>query len=321
MKLIIEDSDIGKRVDLFISEKMSDFSRSQIKTAIINNAVTVDKKFVKPSYKLREGNTTVVVEKKLLFGNQKDNKLKAEKNPLKIIYEDKNIIVIDKPKNMVVHPGAGNQKHTLVNALLNHYPKIISAVHNNDKISLERPGIVHRLDKDTSGVLAVAKNKKSLKYLSQQLKKGTFNKYYLALCYGWLPENGRIESFLSRDKKNRKKITEVEKEFGKKAILKYTSRKYYETKKEKITLAEIKILTGRTHQIRVQLKGIGFPVIGDQIYYTKESKKISNIIGAKRQMLHAFKIELQLEDSNKLSKFESKLPDDFCEVIKKLTHL
>jgi len=322
MELIIKDPDIGKRIDIFISEKVSDFSRSQIKKAILSDTITVNKRFVKPSYKLRKGNM-VTVDKKSLYDLQKPTELKAEKVPLKIIYEDNNIIVIDKPRKMVIHPGAGNQDNTLVNALLGYYPEIVSAVHNKNKTSLERPGIVHRLDKDTSGVLVVAKNKKSLAYLSKQLKKGYFNKYYLALCYGWLPESGRIESYLSRDKKNRKKIIEVEKEFGKNAILEYISKEYYETKKgkEKITLVEIKILTGRTHQIRVQLKGIGFSVLGDQVYFTKESKRISNIIGIKRQMLHAFKIELKLQNSTKLSKFESKIPDDFRNVMKNLVHL
>lgn len=320
MELRVQENEAGERADLFLAKKIPDFSRGQIQQAIDAAAITIDGKIIKSSYKLREGNTILVDEKYFADQNQ-PTKLLAEKIPLDVIYENKDLLVINKPAGLVVHPAAGNKTGTLVNAILNYDPKIANAVHDKSKQeSLMRPGIIHRLDKDTSGVLLVAKTKKVLTSLSKQLQNKTIKKKYLALVYGWPQEAGRIKSYLARGKKNRKIVVEVESRLGKEAVSNYKVISFLTTADDKnhLALIEIEIPTGRTHQIRVQFKGIGHPLIGDQIYNTKGSKKISDVLGAKRQMLHAATIEFTPLGANKSITIETKLPKDFQKVQAKL---
>ena len=323
MEFNISKNEAGERIDLFLAGKIPEYSRAQIQQAIVSKAVKINNRSIKSSYILRTSNK-IIVEEKFLKNLNKPLKLRSEKIPLKVIFEDKDILVIDKPPKLVTHPGAGNKSGTVVNALLNYIPEIKNVVHEkSDQFSLLRPGIVHRLDKDTSGLLVIAKNRQALSFLSGELQKKQFNKYYLALVYGWLPENGKIESYLARDKKNRKKIIEVEKELGKNAILNYKVIKYLEIPDGKyhLTLVEVEILTGRTHQIRVQLKGIGSPLLGDQIYSSKESRTLSKKIAAKRQLLHAARIKFRLPSTKEILELSSSLPKDFQKILDKLKEI
>ena len=320
MEFKISKNEAGERADVFLAKKIPDISRAQIQQAIRSGVVKINRKSIKSSYILKIGDK-ITVEDKFLENLNKPLKLKSEKIPLKVIFEDDDLLVIDKPSSLVTHPGAGNKSGTVVNALLNYIPEIKNVVQEKtDQFSLLRPGIVHRLDKDTSGLMVIAKNRQTLSFLSSELQNKQFNKYYLALVYGWLPEGGKIESYLARDKKNRKKIIEVEKEFGKNAISNYKAQKYLETKDGKyhVTLAEIEILTGRTHQIRVQMKGIGFPILGDAAYVSKESERLSRELSAKRQMLHAARIRFRLPSTKKYLELSTSLPEDFQKILDKL---
>ena len=323
MKFKVLKTKAGERVDLFLALRLKKYSRTKIQQAIKSGVVRVDGKSINSSYKLRHRNT-ITIDDKFFLDSNKLAKPKAEKIDFDIIYEDKNLLVINKPAGMVVHPAAGHKTGTLVNAILNYNKKISAAVHDkSDQLSLMRPGIIHRLDKDTSGILIVAKNKKSLILLSRQLQNKRIKKKYFALVFGWPPESGQIESYLTRDKKNRKKITEVGDSFGKKAISIYKSEKYFAATdgKNRVTLLEIEITTGRTHQIRVQMKGIGFPILGDQTYYSKESRQLSKKLGVKRQMLHAERIKFQLPKSNKFIELSAPLANDFQKIIKHLNEI
>jgi len=320
MKFKISNSEAGKRVDLFLAKKMTEISRGQIQQAIQKSAITINGKSIKSSYKLRESNT-IFVDKKYFSDKNQSKKLLPEKIPLDVIYENKDLLVINKPAGLIVHPAAGNSSGTLVNAILNYDPKIASAVHNkSDQLSLVRPGIIHRLDKDTSGVLLVAKNKKALTSLSKQLQNKMIKKRYLALVFGWPPESGSIKSYLARGKKNRKIVIEVKNREGKEAISNYKIKKYLLTAdgKNHLALVEVEIPTGRTHQIRVQFKSIGYPIIGDQVYNTKESKRLSDVLGAKRQMLHAYSVEFISPGENKSKTINTKLAKDFQQIQAKL---
>ena len=319
MKLLkTTDLDQNKRLDIFLSQNYPDISRSLLQQAIATGFAKVNDQESKASHKLKLGES-VSFDEKYFDKISESIKIEKEKIPLKILFEDEDMLVIDKPAGLVVHPGSGNMSGTLVNALVN-YDESISQALSDDENSSFRPGIVHRIDKDTSGVLLVAKNKQSLSFLSKQIQKHQVKKFYRALVIGILPEEGRVENFLSRDPNNRKKMTIVDEDKGKKAISIFKSLKYYSLAKNtnNFTLAEIEIPTGRTHQIRVQMKSIGHPIIGDQTYYSKESKNLSNLVGAKRQLLHASKIQYRLPSTNKFQESISDLPDDFQTVIKKL---
>ncbi len=320
MKFKVLNNEAGERVDLFLVKKFSNYSRSILQQAVESGAVKVNSSVVKSSYKLKTGNI-VSIDKDFFQEVEKPLKIISEKLPLEILYEDENIIAVNKPAGMVVHPATGNKTGTLVNAILNYDQNIINAIHDEtSKISLSRPGIIHRLDKDTSGVILIAKNKKTLSSLSKQLQNKTIKKKYSALVLGWPQETGSVKSYLTRGKKNRKIVVEMDSSTGKKAISNYMTEKLLITAdgKNHIALVEIEIPTGRTHQIRVQLKGIGHPIIGDQTYNIKESKTVSDILGAKRQMLHAKTIEFILPGQNKPIIVTSEIPEDFKKVKSKL---
>jgi len=322
MKFKVSNSEVGERIDLFLTKELPKFSRSQIQKAIDNGKILVDGRGIKSSYKVRYGNT-IFVDKNYIENLGKPPELLAEKIPLEILHENKDLLVINKPAGLVVHPAAGNWSGTLVNAILNYDPKILNAIGEKSRMSQLRPGIIHRLDKDTTGVIIIAKNKTVLSSLSKQLRTREVKKKYEALVYGWPPESETIKSYLSRDKKNRKIVVEVEKDEGKEAISNYKVEKYLTSVngKNHVSLLEIEIPTGRTHQIRVQFLGIGYPVVGDPIYNTKESKKLSMILGAKRQMLHAASIEFALPGKNKLVAISAPLPKDFRDILDKLKEI
>jgi 23S rRNA pseudouridine1911/1915/1917 synthase len=277
----------GIRLDKFVGEKCSELSRTHARQLIDDSLITVNGHTAKPSLKLNTGDKIDIT-----VPPEPPATISAENIPLKIIYEDADLLVVDKPAGMTVHPAPGSPEHTLVNAILNYLPNLAE-----DAESL-RPGIVHRLDKDTSGLIIVAKNRAAQANLSDQFKARAVSKYYLTLVKGKLtPEKGIIEAAIGRDPRNRQRMAVTDK--GREARTEYRVLKYYGNH----TLLEIKPETGRTHQIRVHLAAIGFPVMGDATYgFT--SPRLS------RQFLHAHKIRFKLPSTGEYKEFESPLPPD-----------
>lgn len=315
-KIQVSASEVGERVDIFLAKKFPEFSRSQIQQGIDVYKILANKKIIKSSYKLKEDDK-VEIDTTFLAELNKPIELNAEDIPLKILYEDKDLIAVDKLAGIVVHPAQGNTSGTLVNALLNYNPKIINAKADDSGYAATRPGIVHRLDKDTSGIIIVAKNSKTLSALSKLWQSGKVEKYYTALVLGQINDSGEIRTDIGRNKTERKKMAVAD--GGKPALTKYSKTGEYHFNKSTLSQVLVRIITGRTHQIRVHMKYIGHPVIGDQTYCTKDSKRISDILGAKRQMLHASKIVFKLPANKKRIEVVSNLPDDFQSVIDKLS--
>lgn len=316
-KIIVEQNKKGERVDFFLASKFSEYSRNYFAELIKNNNVAIKNKVIKPSYKVIPGDviTITFVEK------MSTPELEPEKIKLEIIYENDNVIVINKQPGLVVHPAAGNLSGTLVNALINYFPKIKEAVYQKGNLVSEtRPGLVHRLDKDTSGVLIVAKNSQTMHSLTKQIQNRTVDKTYLALCFGW-PKNeaGRLVSYLGRHPKNRKFIANIGQERGKEAISEYKVIECFTYDNRKASLIEFRIYTGRTHQIRVHAKELGNPVLGDLFYGNKESMKLSHNLGITRQMLHAKSLKITLPGDNKANTFTAPVPKDIEAIINK-TH-
>lgn len=328
MKTIIKNIETGERVDKFLAQKFPEFSRNYFSNLIEGKNVLVNGKIIKASYALKESDEITIK----FIEDKKIGDIKPEKIKLNIIFEDKDVIVINKQPALVVHPAAGNLSGTLINALTNHFPAIKNAIYDkNSEISKLRPGLVHRLDKDTSGVMVVAKNEKAMHSLSRQIQSAsasasldgnrTVKKTYLAICYGW-PKNisGHLKNYLGRHPKNRKKIADIGEEKGKEALSDYKVIKYLKDNAgNKISLIEFLLQTGRTHQIRVQSKYMGHPVMGDQFYGSKESMKLSSKLGIKRQLLHARSLEITLPEKNKTSKFLADVPLDFLSLLDKFT--
>lgn len=292
----------GKRLDQYLTEQKSlNLTRSRIKKLIKNNNIKIIGTSCEPSSKIK-GTEEIEVE----IPPPEEINLKPENIPLDIIFEDSSIIVINKPAGIVVHPGAGNRKGTLANALLAH-------CHDLKGIGgALRPGIVHRLDKDTSGLMVVAKNANSYYSLVKQLKNRTLQRKYLALVHGQIKEEkGEFDFPLSRHPKDRKKYTVV-KNGGREALTKFKVVK----RLSKFTLLELELKTGRTHQIRVHTSFIGHPVIGDQKYGFKSLPSL----GLNRQALHAYCLKLIHPSSNKEMGFEAPLPHDFVEAFRMANH-
>ena len=308
--IIITNIEAGERADIFLAQKFSDYSRSYFAKLIKDRKITINSNQTKPSYILKEHDKIQIdfVEIVPEFIPE------GEDIPLEIIYEDNNVIVVNKQAGLVVHPAAGNKTGTLVNALLNHFPKISQSVFEKDNIkSQTRAGIVHRLDKDTSGVILVAKNSKTLASLSKKIKNRNVTKIYWALCYGWPKEpQGILINYLDRHPKNRKIVAEVGKEKGREAISHYKVIDFLEYKDgTKASLIEFDIKTGRTHQIRVQSALMGHPIIGDSVYGNKPSIKFSSQAKVARQLLHAKSITITIPEHEIPSVFEAPLPNDF----------
>ena len=311
----IEESDKNTRLDKFLTDKLQSLSRSQIKKVILSKGVKIDKKVVvSSSEKLKEG-SKVEIEIK-----QKSTKILPKKIELNIIYEDEDIVIINKPSGLTVHPGAGNFENTLVNGLVHKYKKKLSNINNHI-----RPGIVHRIDKDTSGLLIVTKNNLAHTKLSKQFSDHTIGRKYQCLIWGVLrPLKGKIDTLIARDKRNRQLMT-VSELGGKRAITNYKTLKVFSNKNiPRISLLECELETGRTHQIRVHLKYKGSSIIGDKKYGKKNIKFksinkefieiLNNLDG---QILHAKTLEFIHPSQNKMLKFNSDLPNNF----KKILHL
>jgi 23S rRNA pseudouridine1911/1915/1917 synthase len=310
----------GERLDVFLSKEIKNLTRSYIKKLIEKNNVKLNKiSRTLPS-------TIIKTNDKIIINIIEEENLKIAPNNIKldIVFEDRDILIINKPKGMVVHPGAGNYKNTLVNALLYKYKNKLSDINGNT-----RPGIVHRIDKETSGLLVVAKNNLSHSNLGKQFSEHSIKRKYQCLAWGVIrPLNGRIETLISRNKKNRQLMT-VSDVNGKRAITNYKTIKVFNLKDiPKISLIECKLETGRTHQIRVHLKYKGTSLLGDKQYGKKniKFKKINkeffnNLSELDGQALHAETLEFIHPTKKKWVSFKSKLPKDFKKTLDLLNNL
>lgn len=295
---IVKQEEQGKRLDTYVANQKNELTRTAVQRLVEQEKILVNGKKQKVAYKVIEGDIVTVEE-----SEAKPIELKAQEIPLDIIYEDKDIIVVNKPKGMVVHPANGNPDGTLVNAIMAICKDSLSGIGGEI-----RPGIVHRLDKDTSGLLIVAKNDKAHVNMSEQIKNHEVKKTYIALVRGIVKENeATIDIPIGRSRSDRKKMA-VDKN-GRNAITHIKVLKRY----DKYTLLEINIETGRTHQIRVHLSHIGYPIIGD---YTYSNGK--NEFGVVGQCLHAKCLEFKHPVTGKEMKLEAPLPDYFENILKNL---
>ena len=320
IKFSVDLKNSGKRLDIFLSDNINQFTRSYIKKLIENKCVKLnDKISLSPSAKVKYKDKIVA---NIVTINERN--IIPKKINLDVVYEDKSILVINKPKGMVVHPGAGNYENTLVNALLFKYKKNLS-----DLNGTLRPGIVHRIDKDTSGLLVIAKNNLAHANLGIQFSNHAIKRKYICLTWGVVrPLNGKINTLISRDKKNRQLMT-VSEINGKKAITNYKTLKVFNIKDvPKISLIECELETGRTHQIRVHLKYKGASLLGDKQYGKKNIKfkkinkefliKLNKLSG---QALHAKTLSFNHPETEKWISFNSDLPDGFKKILSLLENL
>lgn len=281
-------SDKKIRCDVFLSEKISNLSRTSIQKLIKEKLVFVNGKNIKPNVILEIGDEITVS-----IPDKKEITLVAEDIALDIVYEDDYIIIINKPRNMVVHPAAGNEEHTLVNALLNHCKLSM--------INSERPGIVHRLDKDTTGLIVCAKDDETHLKLVEKFSNREITKKYLAICNGsFSKDNGLIDKPIGRDEKDRKKMS-VKSKSGKEALTEYNVL----ISNLKYSLVDVTLHTGRTHQIRVHFSSLNHPIVGDETYGNKNEK-----IKANGQMLHSYYLEFSHPITDENLSF-TVLPDDY----------
>ena len=285
----------GIRLDKHIAMN-SEYSREYILKMIENGFILVNGKIVKPSYKVKENDLIVLDE-----SYKEETDIIPTKMDLDIVYEDEDIIVVNKPSGLTVHPGSGNYSNTLVNGLM-YYTNNLSDIGGE-----ERPGIVHRIDKDTSGLLLVAKNNKAHNILSENFKNKTIKRKYIALINGVFPHNtATIDAPIGRDKLNRQRMSVTE-ENSKDAVTHLTVLKRY----KKHTLISLLLETGRTHQIRVHMEYIGYPIYNDPVY----SKKQADEFG---QFLHSAEMDLIHPITKKALHFEAPLPKEFLSVIDEL---
>ncbi len=320
IKFYVDSKNSGKRLDIFLSDNISQLTRSFLKKLIESKQVKLNNKItLSPSVKVKfkDKVTANIVEKNI-------KNIVPKKIDLDIVFEDKSILVINKPKGMVVHPGAGNYENTLVNALIYKYKKNLSDING-----MLRPGIVHRIDKETSGLLVIAKNNLAHADLGDQFSKHIIERKYLCLAWGIIrPLNGKINTLITRDKKNRQLMT-VSEVNGKKAITNYKTIKVFNVMDiPKISLIECKLETGRTHQIRVHLKYKGVTLLGDSQYGKKnvKFKKINNEFFIKLnelsgQALHAKTLGFSHPITKKWMNFNSNLPDEFKKILSLLENL
>jgi 23S rRNA pseudouridine1911/1915/1917 synthase len=321
-KFLITDQDAGMRLDIALVKLLPNLTRSNLKKIIELKQVKINNLIVDVASKKLKKDDCIEIN---LIPKQEIKILPAHIK-LNIVHEDADILVVNKPAGMVVHPGAGNHNKTLVNALIYKYKKKLSNING-----ITRPGIVHRIDKETSGLLVVAKNNNVHANLGKQFSDHTIKRKYHALCWGVLrPLKGRIETLIGRSRKNRQlmSVTDVS---GKKAITNYTTLKVFEIKDiPKISFIECELETGRTHQIRVHMAYKGCSLLGDQQYGKKnlKFKKINEDFEKKlkilnRQALHAKNLGFVHPITKKLMNFDSKLPQDFkkiLDLLNKLSH-
>ncbi|WP_132766634.1 RluA family pseudouridine synthase [Tepidibacillus fermentans] len=293
----IDSDHAGERIDKFLVEQFAEWSRSQIQQWIKEGHVTVNEKEVKANYKVNEEDEIVVK-----IPPQKDLEIEPENIPLDIVYQDQDVVVINKPRGLVVHPAPGHYSGTLVNALLYHI-KDLSGING-----VLRPGIVHRIDKDTSGLIMVAKNDLAHESLARQLKDHIVHRVYVALVHGNIPHDlGTVDAPIGRDPKDRKKMAVVHKN-SKHAVTHFIVKERFEG----YTLIECKLETGRTHQIRVHMQYIGHPLVGDPLYGPKRTLNIDG------QALHAKVLGFEHPRTGEYLEFDSELPEDMDRLLEQL---
>lgn len=295
--IIVEGLEGKERLDVFLANETG-WTRSQIKIQIDGKKVLVNGSAQKAGFHVKNDDKIVLSFSKDVF----DSKAEPEDIPLDIVYEDDDFAIINKPQGMVVHPAPGAYNHTLVNALLFHFESLSNSA---DSV---RPGIVHRIDKDTSGLLVVAKNDKAHASLAAQIAEHSCFRHYLALLEGNLKQDdGTVETFIARDTKDRKMMAVSS--VGKKAITHYHVKERFSS----YCLVEFVLETGRTHQIRVHSKHLGHPIVGDKTYGIKNQK--FNLDG---QLLHAYKLELTHPTTGKRMEFSADIPEYFSKLLNKL---
>ncbi|WP_026391408.1 RluA family pseudouridine synthase [Haploplasma modicum] len=299
-KIDIKEEDLGNRLDLVIGLKYKDLSRNKIQTFIKNGDILVNNLKVKTGHILKDGDLVTAID----LGIKEEIIYKAEKVNLNldIIYEDDDLLVLNKPKGLVVHPASTYDGITLVNGLLYQVDKLSTINGEN------RPGIIHRLDKDTSGLLLVAKSDLAHKRLAKQIANHEIDRNYYAICYGTFKEStGTINMPIKRDPKDRLKMAVVKD--GREALTNFKVLEQYRNH----SLLELSLITGRTHQIRVHLSHIGHPILGDQTYGPRK------FYGNTGQYLHAFRLSFKHPITKKFMTFETKMPDEFLEAIKDIS--
>ncbi len=317
INLIVGDEDKNLRVDVLINKKQNEISRTRVKSLILNKKLRLNNKTMEdPSKKVFSGD---ILE--LIIPPPKKASIKPYKYKLDIVYEDEDLIIINKPAGIVMHPGAGNFDNTIVNALMNYDKNSLSNI--GDEL---RPGIVHRIDKNTSGLVVIAKNNQSHEHLSIQFSKHSITRIYQLLIWGKIrPSKGKIVTLITRSSKNRQ-MMQVSNTKGKKAITNYKTVEIFENKHiPTLSLLECKLETGRTHQIRVHMNYLGNSIVGDD-KYKKKFKKIKNIdpmlekklINLNRQFLHAKTIGFIHPKKNEKMIFSSILPQDLEIILKML---
>ena len=317
INLIVEEDNKGSRVDIFIHKKQNDISRTRIKNLIISKKLKINNKIIiEPSKKIFIGDRI-----NLIIPEPKKASLKPYNFKLDIIFEDNDLIVLNKPAGIVMHPGAGNFDNTIVNALIKYDKNSLSSI--GDEL---RPGIVHRIDKNTSGLVIIAKNNKTHEHLSIQFNEHSVNRTYQLLIWGKIrPSKGKIDTLITRSSKNRQ-LMEVSRSKGKRAITNYKTIKIFENNKTPtLSLIECKLETGRTHQIRVHMTHMGNSIVGDEKYKKKYKKlknidvELENLISKlKRQFLHAKTLGFIHPKTNKEMIFSSNLPKELNNLLKML---
>ncbi|UOR12901.1 RluA family pseudouridine synthase [Halobacillus amylolyticus] len=291
-----KDTDQSKRVDKLLADIIEDASRSQVQGWLKENLVLVNDEVVKSNYKIQEGDTVTWT-----IPEPKPLELKAENIELDVVYEDRDVIVVNKPSGMVVHPAAGHENGTLVNALLYHCNDL-SGING-----VERPGIVHRIDKDTSGLLMVAKNDRAHESLVAQLMEKSVERKYIAVVHGSIAhEYGTIDAPIGRDTKDRQRMAVVDE--GRDAVTHFRVLEHF----PEFTLVECTLETGRTHQIRVHMRYINHPLAGDPKYGPRKTLDLNG------QALHAKSLGFEHPATGKWLKFEVEPPEDFTEMIQYL---
>ena len=286
----------GLRLDKYVAEKCPELSRTQAQKLVSDGLVTVNGQVAKAGFKLSAGDRV-----RITLPPPRESPA-PEAMPLSIVYEDSDLLVVDKPAGLTVHPAPGHPSHTLINAILSHVPRLPEAD------DLQRPGVVHRLDKDASGLMVVAKNKEAQLNLASQFKARSVVKAYLVLVKGHLtPDDGVIEAPIGRDPRNRKRMAVVAQGEGREARTDYHVLKHIGD----YTLLEVRPETGRTHQIRVHLSAIGYPVFGDRVYGARSER-------LPRLFLHACRLGFRLPSSGEYREFTSNLPPDLERALEEL---
>ncbi|MDD3218465.1 MAG: RluA family pseudouridine synthase [Lachnospiraceae bacterium] len=295
---VITQEQANIRIDKVLAEYFPDKTRSYLQKLIKEEAVFINQNAVKSNYKVQLGDLLEIT-----FPEEKSLNLEPEDLNLDIIYEDSDILIVNKPKGMVVHPSAGHDEHTLVHGILHHCQGQLSGING-----VLRPGIVHRIDKDTTGVLVVCKNDKAHQSLAAQLKEHSITRKYRAIVFGQLWEDGTIEGSIGRHPVDRKKMA-INERNGKHAVTHYHVIETF----SKYTYVECQLETGRTHQIRVHMSSIGHPLLGDTIY--GRQKQPFSLDG---QTLHAMTLGFIHPSTNEYVEFQAPLPDYFQELLRKL---